>query len=135
LHGEFDFLLQRFKRDDEECSFFELTDQCQTGYLSSGLQELSAYFSNRMSYEEVEKLIQRMTGQQALSDQGIWQGVIAKAVSVSQQSADEAQKVLKASGNLSFIVNQKSSCLRMAFKSNGKRRLGTPQNKKNWLKT
>jgi hypothetical protein len=105
LHGEFDFLLQRFKRDDEECSFFELTDQCQTGYLSSGLQELSAYFSNRMSYEEVEKLIQRMTGQQALSDQGIWQGVIAKAVSVSQQSADEAQKVLKASGNLSLIVN------------------------------
>jgi hypothetical protein len=31
--------------------------------------------------------------------------VIAKAVSVSQQSADEAQKVLKASGNLSLIVN------------------------------
>lgn len=84
---------------------FELTNQCQSGYFSSGLQELSAYYSNRMSYQEVENLIERMTGQRALSDQWIWQGVIAKSVAVSQQNADEAQKILKTSGNRALTIN------------------------------
>lgn len=105
MHGKFDFLLQRFKSAGEECSFFELTNQCQEGYFSSGLQELSAYYSNRMSYQEVENLIERMTGQHVLSDQWIWQGVIAKSVAVSQQNADEAQKILKTSGNRPLTIN------------------------------
>ncbi len=58
-----------------------------------------------MSYQEVENLIERMTGQRALSDQWIWQGVIAKSVAVSQQNADEAQKILKTSGNRPLTIN------------------------------
>ena len=89
MHGEFTFTQQRFKLDGQERTYFELTDQCHEGNFSSGLQELSAYYANRMSYEEVEKLVERMTGKRSLSDQWIWHGVIAKSVEVSQQIADE----------------------------------------------
>ena len=37
-----------------------------------------------MSYEEVERLIERLTGEKLLSDQKIWQIVVDKAVSVSE---------------------------------------------------
>ena len=80
----FVFTQQRFKLDGQERTYFELTDQCREGHFSSGLQELNIYYTNRMSYEEVEKLVERMTGKRSLSDQWIWHGVIAKSVEVSQ---------------------------------------------------
>ena len=105
LHGEFVFTQQRFKFDGQECTYFELTNQCHAGNFSSGLQELSAYYSNRMSYEEVEKLIARMTGKRTLSDQWIWQGVMAKSAEVSQQIADETLDILAASSDPPLLVN------------------------------
>lgn len=36
-----------------------------------------------------------MTGRRTLSDQTIWQGVIGRSVDISQQIADEAQKILQ----------------------------------------
>lgn len=48
------------------------------------MAEYAAYYSNRLSYEEVEKLIKRNTGQKLLSDQGIWLIVKAKAAEISQ---------------------------------------------------
>ncbi len=37
-------------------------------YSSERLREYVAYYSNRMSYEEVEKLLKRNQGEQVLSD-------------------------------------------------------------------
>ncbi|WP_299414179.1 hypothetical protein [Acaryochloris sp. IP29b_bin.148] len=89
MHGEFSFTQQRFKLDGQERTYFELANQCLEGHFSSGLQKLSAYYAHRMSYEEVEKLVERMTRRRSLSDQWSWHGVIAKSVEVSQQIADE----------------------------------------------
>jgi hypothetical protein len=47
-----------------------------------------------MSYEEVERLIERHTGGKLLSDQKIWQIVVDKAVEVSEQLQQEAKSVL-----------------------------------------
>ena len=87
-------------------AFFELTEQCEEGYVSSRLKEFSAYYSNRLSYAEVEGLVERMTGQHALSDQTIWQGMIAKSVDVNQQIADEAQEILQSNGNPPIIIDE-----------------------------
>ena len=105
MHGEFSFTQQRFKLDGQERTYFELTNQCREGHFSSGLQELSTYYANRMSYEEVEKLVERMTGKRSLSDQWIWHGVIAKSVEVSQQIADATLDILEASGDPPLLVN------------------------------
>jgi hypothetical protein len=51
------------------------------------------------------ELNRTVLGQRALSDQWIWQGMIAKSVAVSQQNADEAQEILKTSGNRSLTIN------------------------------
>ena len=42
-----------------------------------------AYYSNRLSYQEVEDLITRISGEKLLSDQKIWQIVVNKAVEIS----------------------------------------------------
>jgi reverse gyrase len=65
-------------------SYFELSEQLKEGYMSPRLQEFCAYYSNRLSYKEVEKLVERVTGEQLLSDQKIWQIVSDKALIVSQ---------------------------------------------------
>ena len=85
LHGQFEFKLQKYLQDGQSMSYFDLTEQLRDGYVSSRLQELSAYYSNRMSYEEVEFLVERVTGERLLSDQSIWQIVNRKAVVVSEE--------------------------------------------------
>lgn len=70
-----------------------LTGQLEDGYISPGLKEFSTYYSNRLSYQEVEKLIQRMSGDQLLSDQGIWGMVVDKAVEISQELKREVEEV------------------------------------------
>lgn len=85
VHGQFEFQLQKYLQDGQSVSYFELTEQLSDGYVSRRLQELSAYYSNRMSYEEVESLVERVTGERLLSDQSIWQIVTCKAVVVSEQ--------------------------------------------------
>ena len=59
--------------------------------MSARLAECSAYYSNRMSYDEVAGLLKRVTGQPVLSDQTIQHLVVAKAVEVSQQWQSESQ--------------------------------------------
>lgn len=92
LHGRFEFKLQRFSQGWD---YFCLTGQLEDGYISPGLREFSAYYSNRLSYQEVEKLIQRMSGEQLLSDQGIWGMVVDKAARLSQELKDEVEEVLQ----------------------------------------
>ena len=96
LHGKFPFALQRLSIEACEGSYFDFTGQCLEGYTSQRLKEFSAYYSNRLSYEEVESLIERQTGEKLLSDQKIWQIVVEKAVCVSEQLRQEVQSVLDA---------------------------------------
>jgi hypothetical protein len=49
------------------------------------LQELCGYYSNRLSYEEVAKLVERVSGERLLSDQKIGQIVSTKALKLSQE--------------------------------------------------
>ncbi len=84
VHGSFQFRLQRYRTSEGSRSFFELTEQLEEGYISVRLQEVSSYYSNRMSYEEVEKLIERLSGKRLLSDQKIYQIVQSKAQQVNQ---------------------------------------------------
>jgi hypothetical protein len=48
------------------------------------LAAFRAYDSNRMRYDEVAGLLERVTGQHVLSDQTMQPLVVAKAVEVSQ---------------------------------------------------
>jgi hypothetical protein len=59
--------------------------------MSARLAEFSAYYSNRMSYDEVAGLLERVTGQPVLSDQTIQHLVVTKAVEVSRQWQIESQ--------------------------------------------
>jgi hypothetical protein len=74
-----------------ETTYLELTEQLCAGAMSARLAEFSAYYSNRMSYDEVAGLLERVTGQPLLSDQTIQHLVVAKAVEVSQQWQSESQ--------------------------------------------
>ena len=92
LHGAFTFVVQRFKCPMRgETTYLELTEQLCEGSLSARLAEFSVYYSNRMSYDEVAGLLERVTGQHVLSDQMIQHLVVAKAVEVSQQWQVESQ--------------------------------------------
>jgi hypothetical protein len=92
LHGQFEFELQKYLQDGSSVSYFELTQQMANGYVSDRLQEMSCYYSNRMSYQEVAELVERVSGAALLSDQSIWQMVNRKAVAVSEQ-VEESVKV------------------------------------------
>jgi hypothetical protein len=72
-----------------------LTGQCLDGYVSERLCEYAAYYSNRISYEEVEKLIERNTGEKLLSAQSIWRIVVAKAAQISQTQQKQVAERLK----------------------------------------
>ncbi len=97
LHGKFNIDVQLFTKKgvNGRISYFELSKQFQDDYISNGLKEYSAYYSNRTSYEEVEKMHKRNTGEKLLSDQKIQQIVVNKAVEVSKGIAKEVDSILK----------------------------------------
>lgn len=84
------------KASGKPTSYLALTGQFEATPLSPHLQEVAAYYSNRMSYEEVAGLVQRLTGERLLSDQRIEQLVVDKAVRVSQTLAAERAANAKA---------------------------------------
>lgn len=92
LHGKVAFGMQRVVEPASGArhTYLELTGQFERGYLTAGLQEAAAYYSNRLSYEEVAGLLQRLTGERVLSDQRIEQLVIEKAVTLSQAMTEAA---------------------------------------------
>ena len=107
LHGPFEFQLQRFRYDGENRTFCELTEQLSDAYLSRDLLELGTYYSGRLSYQEVEKLVERFSGARCLSDQRIWQAVAEKAVAISQTKADEIRQILQASKDRALTIAPK----------------------------
>jgi hypothetical protein len=87
-------------------SYFDLTEQLTDGYVSHRLQELSAYYSNRLSYEEVADLVERISGERLLSDQSIWQIVQRQAVQVSEQWKSEVETSLSGGVGLPEVNGQ-----------------------------
>jgi len=98
LNGSFPFKNQRFLEnncDQTSHTYLGLTGQFEDGHTSEGLKEFSAYYANRLSYEEVEELVERTTGEKQLSDQSIQNTVVGKALEVSKQTYLEAKEVLE----------------------------------------
>jgi hypothetical protein len=98
LNGSFPFKNQRFLEnncDHTSHTYLGLTSQFEDGHTSEGLKEFSAYYANRLSYEEVEELVERTTGEKQLSDQSVQNTVVTKALEVSNQVASEASSVLE----------------------------------------
>lgn len=108
IHGQFDFRLQKYLVKGKSCNYFDLTSQLTTGNISQGLQELVAYYSNRLSYLEVEKLLLRISGSKLLSDQKIWEIVVNKAVEVSskwQQEIQSNKESIKSEPSIASLVD------------------------------
>ena len=93
IHGQFNFRLQKYLLKGKSCNYFDLTSQLTTGNISQGLQELVAYYSNRLSYQEVEDLLERISGEKLLSDQKIWQIVVNKALLISKKWQSEIEEI------------------------------------------
>jgi hypothetical protein len=92
LQGALAFVVQRFQCPMRgETTYLELTEQLCEGAMRARLAEFSAYYRNRMSYDEVAGLLERVTGQPMRSDQTIQHLVVAKAVEVSQQWQRQSQ--------------------------------------------
>lgn len=94
LHGRVAFDVQRLI----ECAtgarrtWLELSRQFPHGhYLTPELCEVAAYYSNRLSYEEVAGLVERLSGERLLSDQRIEALVIDTAAAVSREWAQECE--------------------------------------------
>jgi len=60
--------------------------------VSQRLEELCGYYANRLSYENLAGLVERVTGENSLSDQTIWGIVKGKAKTYSQQIRQNVQK-------------------------------------------
>jgi len=98
LNGSFPFKNQRFLEnncDETSHTYLGLTNQLEDGHDRSGLKELSTYYANRLSYEEVEELVERTTGEKQLSDQSVQNTVVDKALKISKQVESEALSVLE----------------------------------------
>ena len=93
LNGIINFREERFLIEDKEIRYFELTNQFQENYISDRLKELSSYYSNRLSYKEVEGVVERVTGQKQLSDEKIQQIVVDKAVELSKAKEAEVKRL------------------------------------------
>jgi len=94
VHGKFRFRLQKYQTQEKGTNYLELTQQLEAGYISPRLQELCGYYSNRMSYEEVALLVERVSGSRLLSDQKISQIVSDKALELSQKMHKDATGIL-----------------------------------------
>ncbi len=113
------FSLQKYQFDARETNYLALTNQLQSGYVSSRLQELCAYYSNRISYEEVALLVERISGERLLSDQKIGQIVSDKALKISQEIckitkaslAENDQDVLEVNANVNIYNSEEKEIL------------------------
>lgn len=63
--------------------------------MSQRLEELCGYYANRLSYENLAGLVERVTGENLLSDQTIWRIVKGKAETYSQQIRQTVQESLE----------------------------------------
>ncbi|MGG6270976.1 hypothetical protein ACQ4M3_42310, partial [Leptolyngbya sp. AN03gr2] len=84
LHGAFEFAVQKYQFEGISLSDLELTQPEGHPDLGRGLQEFCAYYSNRLSYQEVAALVERHCGARVLSCQTIWHLVQQQALHLSE---------------------------------------------------
>ena len=90
LHGRFVFAKQRLLRADEtDSDYLEATKQ---KVVSAGLEELGLYYVNRMSFHEVEGLVERVSGQRLACEQTLWNWALQKAVLLDTRLAKEVKR-------------------------------------------
>jgi hypothetical protein len=97
--------LQKYQINKEEINYFQLSNQLEERYVSPRLEELCGHYANRLSYENLEDLVERMTGDSLLSDQGIWAIIQAKAKTYSQQICKQVQTTLESVNSSKIEVN------------------------------
>ena len=85
--------MQKFLIKQKSWNYFELTFQFLRDYLSPMLREFIGYYSNRLTYKELEKTIKRVTGKRIISDREIWEVVTNKAVEISSELKDEINRI------------------------------------------
>jgi hypothetical protein len=89
LHGSFEFAEQRFLLPDgSSCRYLKRTGQ---SLVSSGLRELCLYFLNRLSFAEVARLIERVSGERLLCEQTLWNWAQEKAREVGGALRSEVE--------------------------------------------
>lgn len=87
MHGRFAFARQRLLRaDGTDSNYFEATKQQA---VSTGLEELGLYYINRLSYHEVQSLVERVSGQRLACEQTLWNWALKKAVVLDTRLAKE----------------------------------------------
>jgi len=96
IHGRFKFEAQRFKDESgQEMNYLSYTGQFEEGHESERLREWACYSANRLSYHEVVKEIERVTGERLLSAPRIRELVISKASQISQTQTQPVKQILQ----------------------------------------
>lgn len=96
IHGRFKFEAQRFKdKSGQELNYLSYTGQFEDGYESERLREWVCYSANRLSYQEVVKELERVTGDRLLSAPRIRELVVRKADQISQGQAHQVRQTLQ----------------------------------------
>ena len=76
-------------------NYLSYTGQFEDGYESERLREWACYSANRLSYHEVVKEIERVTGDRLLSAPRIRELVVSKASQISQTQAQQIKQTLQ----------------------------------------
>ena len=104
IHGRFKFEVQRFKDErGQELNYLSYTGQFEDGYESERLREWACYSANRLSYHEVVKEIERVTGDRLLSAPRIRALVVSKARQISQTQAQQVKQSLQKSSEVPHL--------------------------------
>ena len=77
--------VNKYRKGKQHLDYFDLTSQFQKGnHITAGLMELLCYYSNRLSFREVEDLLTRITGTKILSSRHISNITHDKAIELSK---------------------------------------------------
>jgi len=96
IHGRFKFEAQRFEDErGQALNYLSYTGQFEDGYESERLREWVCYSANRLSYHEVVKQVERVTGDRLLSAPRIRELVVSKASQISQVQAQQVKQTLQ----------------------------------------
>jgi hypothetical protein len=96
LHGTFPFDQQRFlDAEDREVRFLPATKQAS---VSIGLEEFCLYYCTLISFQEVQKLVQRVLGTPLVCQQTLWNWVQKRAQMLDERTRER----IKAAEGLPF---------------------------------
>ena len=87
--------VNKYRKGKQHLDYFDLTDQFQKGHhITAGLMEFLSYYSNRLSFREVEDLLIRVIGSKLISSRHISNIVHDKAIEISNSQKDNVESIL-----------------------------------------